>query len=191
MSEEIWKKIEGLADDVHYEVSNLGRVRRNYAPRHQPRKEKLHILSLRPGSNLYLRVQMRTGKSMRTRKDKQVHRLVASAFVPNPHNKPHVNHKDSNRQNNHVSNLEWVTHKENMQHALKTGRLNESIKKMSARSIGINNPKCKLTEDEVRFIRACKDGGSNMADVARVFGISTTQANLIGNRKFWKHVKEL
>lgn len=50
-----------------------------------------------------------------------VHRLVAEAFIPNPHGKPEVNHKDGNRQNCHVHNLEWVTSSENSQHAVDTG----------------------------------------------------------------------
>ena len=53
--------------------------------------------------------------------EKYIHRLVARYFIPNPDNKQTVNHKDGNKLNNHVDNLEWLTHKENMQHAVKMG----------------------------------------------------------------------
>ena len=52
---------------------------------------------------------------------KRIHRLVAEAFIPNPDNKPDINHKDGNKHNNSVDNLEWVNKSENMRHAYQTG----------------------------------------------------------------------
>lgn len=56
-----------------------------------------------------------------TRVHRYAHRLVAETYLPNPHNLPEVNHKDKNKLNNHVSNLEWCTHRENIRHASKGG----------------------------------------------------------------------
>lgn len=63
------------------------------------------------------------------------HRVVAKAFLPNPQNLPCVNHIDGNKENNHVSNLEWVSHKENMIHAVKSGLLSKDIKLLDLTSI--------------------------------------------------------
>ena len=66
----------------------------------------------------YLQVQLYKNG---IRSHKRVHRLVAEAFIPNPNNKPEVNHKDGNKHNNSVDNLEWVDKSENMKHAFRTG----------------------------------------------------------------------
>ena len=70
----------------------------------------------------------------------KVHRLVAKSYIPNPQNKPEVNHKDGNKQNNHVSNLEWVTSSENGLHSYKLGL---SKKEHLLKRTGINNPNYK------------------------------------------------
>lgn len=66
----------------------------------------------------YLTVRLSVGGVVKTHR---VHRLVASSFIPNPDNKPFVNHKDGDKKNNKVSNLEWVTEKENTTHAIVCG----------------------------------------------------------------------
>lgn len=119
---EVWKPIkdyEGL-----YEVSNLGRVkslervkiRSNYKP--QPIPEKI----LKPDTDKlgYKRVRLYNDKKS---KKYQIHRIVAETFIPNPNNNPFVNHIDCNPSNNCVENLEWVTHKENMEYAAKLNRM--------------------------------------------------------------------
>ena len=73
-----------------------------------------------------------------------IHRLVAEAYLPNPKGLPCVNHKDGDKLNNNVSNLEWCTYKENMEHASTHGLL---------KTVGCNNPASKLTEEDVRYIR--------------------------------------
>lgn len=100
---EIWKEIES---DKNYMISNKGSV---YS------KRTGKILSGEVTKKGYIRVALTNHKRY------LVHVLVAKAFLPNPENKPQVNHIDGNKSNNNVSNLEWNTQSENMKHAYKTG----------------------------------------------------------------------
>lgn len=121
MIDEIWKDIEDF--EGLYQISNFGRV-----------KALSKIVNYIDGRNRYydekiLKPRMNKGyegvhlHSSEKSKEVSVHRLVCLAFLPNPENKPCINHKDSDRSNNHISNLEWVTHKENTQHAIKVKRM--------------------------------------------------------------------
>lgn len=120
--DEIWKDIEGY--EGLYQVSNMGRVKslertRNMnLPGHKkPAPVPERILKFGE-SHGYLAVTLAKGGVNRKIR---VHKLVALAFIPNPDRKPDINHKDGNKHNNAVENFEWVTAKENQQHALATG----------------------------------------------------------------------
>ena len=107
---ESWEK---YPDNQNYIVSNTGRVRRERSTEDKIPRERKGYLSV----DLYS-----DGK----RKTKRVHRLVAETFLPNPDNKPEVNHIDGNKHNNDVSNLEWVNSKENCRHAWDNGLIKPS-----------------------------------------------------------------
>ncbi len=112
---EIWKDINGY--EGYYQISNQGNVRSvdRFDGVHD-RKGTIIRHGLK--QNGYLQVGLRKHG---TRKWFGVHRLVAIHFIKNPDNKPQVNHIDGNKQNNTVENLEWVTEKENQNHAARIG----------------------------------------------------------------------
>lgn len=135
---EIWKDIKGL--EGSYQVSNLGRVKslarviKRSDNKIQTFKER--ILKVLPDNNGYSRVSLPiNGKQTKVR----IHRLVAKAFIDNPDNRLQVNHIDGNKSNNHITNLEWCTTKENVIHAYKIG-----LKKPTNR---------KLTEEQILEIK--------------------------------------
>lgn len=109
---ENWKPIEGASN---YEVSDKGRARRiNYR---RPGAKK--ILKPAPDKKGYLRVTIIMDDGRRV--IRRMHRLVAIAFIPNPDNKPDVNHINADKQDNDATNLEWVTCIENNHHAIQHG----------------------------------------------------------------------
>jgi len=112
---EVWKDIKGY--EGIYQVSNTGKIKRigKYSNQFGYTWESDRLLKPSPKDNQYLIVNLsKNGKI----KQKYVHRLVAEAFIPNPENKPTINHKDGDRSNNHVSNLEWATYAENNIHSI-------------------------------------------------------------------------
>lgn len=120
MNVEIWKDIPGY--EGKYQASTLGRIKslpKKVACRGGYRTTTERIMKIhekyRGGSPCYLSVDLGKGNSH------TIHRLVAITFLPNPKNLPQINHKDGNKWNNRLENLEWCTGSENMQHAYKIG----------------------------------------------------------------------
>lgn len=133
-------------------------------------KRKGNILKPQPNGKGYLRVWI--GKRLFF-----VHRLVAEQYVPNPENKPQVNHKDGNKLNNHYSNLEWVTNKENRTHAVKN-------------NLHLCGSKCswsKLNENDVISILSDKEHTNK--ELAEKFNVSYTTITGIKNGYTWKQLK--
>lgn len=121
--QEIWKDIKGY--EGLYQVSNLGRIKSLKRQREvnlmYSTKATVPERILKYGTSQgYLAVTLAKNK---VNTKIRVHKLVALNFIPNPENKPHINHKDGNKHNNSVDNLEWVTPKENTKHAIENGLL--------------------------------------------------------------------
>lgn len=164
MTEE-WKPIKGL----HYEVSSLGNIRNS---------ENKNVLTNFDKNRIgYLRVYLYSeGKKKRY----FVHRLVAETFIPNPENKPQVNHKDGNKQNNELSNLEWVTRSENGLHYFRV-LLNSNYKKVIEKENGY--VKFQVINERNNKIRELSRQGKTSKELAKLFNLSLRQINRIKWRK--------
>ena len=120
--QEIWKDISGY--EGIYQISNLGRVKSIARKTKNQYGDVNRILKIKIEKNGYARIGLFKDKKQ---KFFEVHRLVAQAFIPNTNHYPHVNHKDENKLNNNVENLEWCTPNYNNNYGIRT--LKSSITK--------------------------------------------------------------
>lgn len=174
---EVWKDINGFENQ--YQISDLGKVR-----------SKQRVLIRSNGHS-----QTVKGKVLKTFTSKRgyefavfqiglktknfaVHRLVAIAFISNNENKYAVNHKDGNKKNNKLSNLEWVTKSENELHARRTGLKCTKGEKAS---------KAILTEENVILIRKIHHYYSQYF-LADLFSVSRSAIASVIKRRTWKHL---
>lgn len=145
METEIWKDIEGW--EGFYEVSNLGRVKScaRVVPTisgHQSVKERILLQDVPKG---YRRVTLSAGNITERH---MVHILVATAFIPNPENKPCVNHKFGNKEDNRASQLEWATYSENERHSYEVlGKVSHQRKMVVDLQTGIFYESAALAAD--------------------------------------------
>lgn len=112
---------------------------------------------------------------------RQVHRLVATAFIPNPSNLPTVNHIDGRKDNNTVENLEWLSIKDNVRHAWKTG--------LAKPRYGIDNPTNVYSEEQIHMVCALLElGKSSNRSIAEQCDVDVTLIRDIKFRGKWKHI---
>jgi len=163
---EIFKIIEEFPE---YEVSNLGNIR-SYRIYKNGKLLKHRI------SNGYNRVML-------NKKNKMVHRLLAQAFIPNPENKPCINHINGIRNDNRVENLEWVTISENNKHAYDTG--------LKPPIFGENHYSTTLTKQNViEIIKLLKTTNLFYKEIAKLFNTSISTVARLKHKKTWKHLFE-
>ena len=139
MEEEIWKDIPGY--EGLYQASNLGKIKsleriakKKYRNDRIVKERIMHGTKNQDG---YLKVHFKN-KALNIDKGLFIHRLIAMTFIPNSDNLEQINHKDGNKLNNRVDNLEWCTNLYNQQHAWKNG-LHKSTKGKKIRQLDKNN----------------------------------------------------
>lgn len=174
MENEEWKDIPGY--EGFYQASSLGRIKGLKRIVNHGKNGTMVLAEkiLKPFINDsgYSVVSLSNfGRLTRTS-----HRLVALAFIPNPENKPEINHKNGIKNDNRPDNLEWATSLENKAHALDLGLI----------KIGSDRVQSKLTEVQVLEIRSIKN--TKQQDVANMFNVTKETISAIVTRRNWKHI---
>lgn len=174
MIEEIWKPIIGF--EYVYSISNFGRVRREMTHRNTIAGNIL-IPGFDKGG--YLKVSLKNGKNKGTF---TIHRLVSTHFIGLRPNGFVVNHKDCDKTNNHISNLEYVTSKENTFHAMKNNRL-KFFK-------GSRHGQAKLNEKIVVVIHKMLASGISQEKIAKEHRVDPSVISRINTGNTWTHVEK-
>lgn len=179
---EAWKDIEGY--EGLYQVSNRGRVRsldrveyiNNKVGGITRRVRKGKILKpCFDGKKNYVHVNLSVDNESHT---VNIHRLVALAFLPNPCNYREINHKDEDKTNNNVDNLEWCDHSYNNTYGSKFQS-----------TLGVKNPQAKLTEVDVLEIRKRRNQGELLRVLANEFGVCESRISAIASGRSWGWLK--
>lgn len=188
MKNEIWKDIKGY--ESYYQVSNLGRIKskERYSSccygKQRLLKEKNIVPT--PDKNGYLRIMLSKDKD---KKRFYIHELVAQAFLDNSNNHPCVNHIDSNRTNNEVENLEFCTHKQNIEHAYKNHRF-DNMRKIKSEIMKRNKLNGYIYANEITKKRVgkfdefgCIEIYESISEASRKNNISITSISYSANGK--------
>lgn len=178
---EVWKDISGY--EGVYKISNTGLVKSlgwlRIRSRGRVSKRDDILLKQTVTHRGYRRVELNLkGQAQKF----VVHRLVAIAFIPNPRNKPEVNHIDGDKENNSLSNLEWCTSEENKSHAF--------VNDLSHQVSGEKHVCAKLTKEQVIEIRSKFSKGEykNQTNVAKIYNVNRSTIWSVVNNKNWKSV---
>ena len=182
---EVWKPISGY--EGFYEVSNLGRIRslERIVECSDGRKRKIKDRTLK-GSSYSGGYSGVTLHKDGCAKFVNIHRIVAEAFVPNPLEKEEVNHKDENPSNNHASNLEWVTHKENLNYGTRQERARKAIVEAQGRAVRQLSIDGELVAEYESLSAACNATGTHVSNITKCAkGVYKTAGGYI-----WKYKNE-
>lgn len=181
-----WRPVPGLEGLLS--VSNLGRFRtheRKVPCRGGERTLAPRILSTRPNvRHGYLELTVRSSEGKRTYR---AHKLVAAAFLGPRPNGLVINHKDGNRVNNRVENLEYVTQAENNRHSFKLNPRNPAHH--LPRKRGEANPQAVITEETVRTIRGLRRQGLGPKEISVRLGLHVSTVGNVIYRGYWAHVR--
>ncbi len=179
IEDETWKVIDEFPD---YEVSNAGNIRSLKGLKHEFTLNGCSSVIVLKSAISKVGYKHVTLSYRGNTKTKDIHRIVAQHFVPNPDNKKEVNHINGNKLDNRACNLNWKTPSENHQHALAVGLRKDR---------GSGSVNAKLSENQVLEIRRLYQSGNfTYKQIGEMYNTHTNYIGLIIKRKRWAHLQD-